>query len=513
MDMNSTADIDSQQPPFDLDAQPATPNTDQVASNTEHATRNTSNVSPAFSLPKTFLPYQRRWIEDPSPRRLMVKSRQIGISWATAYDIVRKTARDLNRYDAWVSSRDEFQAKLFADDCVEWACRCHRHAMACPDIRRGVIDSARNISAHQLPFHNGRSIYSLSSSPDAQAGKRGRRVFDEFALNPENRLLYSTGQPGAIWGGGIDIISTHRGTANFFNELVSEIKFQGNPKGFSLHTVTILDAVRDGLLDKLKSVWRQTNSYPAQLDWTDDDFLQNIRDQCADEETWLQEYLCQPGDDNSAFLSYDLISSCQYPPGTDLEQKPTEEAKGKTSLPSLDSVENSGPLFVGVDVGRDRDLTVIWVLERVGVVLHTRALECLDRQSFDSQEAVLYQILRLPNIRRCCIDQTGLGRQFAERAIRKFGGDRVEGIHFTGAAKEQLAYPVRAAFEDRSIRIPNDKLLRADLRCIRKTTTTSGNIRFTGERNPSGHADRFWALALALHAAEHQPPCYSATLC
>ena len=144
----------------------------------EHAPPATQPSPPPFSLARTFLPFQQRWIEDPSPRRLMVKSRQIGISWATAYDIVRKTARDLNRYDAWVSSRDEFQAKLFADDCVEWACRCHRHAMACPDIRRGVIDSARNISAHQLPFHNGRSIYSLSSSPDAQAGKRGRRVFD-----------------------------------------------------------------------------------------------------------------------------------------------------------------------------------------------------------------------------------------------------------------------------------------------------------------------------------------------
>jgi phage FluMu gp28-like protein len=37
---------------------------------------------------------------------------------------------------------------------------------------------------------------------------------------------------------------------------------------------------------------------------------------------------------------------------------------------------------------------------------------------------------------------------------------------------------------------------------MRKEATASGNIRFTGERTVHGHADRFWALALALHAAQ-----------
>jgi hypothetical protein len=42
-------------------------------------------------MSKFFLPYQVRWIKDPSRKRLMVKSRQIGISLATAYDMVLKT--------------------------------------------------------------------------------------------------------------------------------------------------------------------------------------------------------------------------------------------------------------------------------------------------------------------------------------------------------------------------------------------------------------------------------------
>ena len=51
------------------------------------------------------------------------------------------------------------------------------------------------------------------------------------------------------------------------------------------------------------------------------------------------------------------------------------------------------------------------------------------------------------------------------------------------------------------LRIPYDATIRSDLRSVTKQTTAAGNIRFTAERTPDGHADRFWALALAVHAA------------
>jgi phage FluMu gp28-like protein len=73
--------------------------------------------------------------------------------------------------------------------------------------------------------------------------------------------------------------------------------------------------------------------------------------------------------------------------------------------------------------------------------------------------------------------------------------------------KEDLAFPVRMAFEDRTIKIPGTPEIRADLRAIKKEPTSSGKIRFTADRSESGHSDRFWALALALHATKqkHQP--------
>ena len=73
-------------------------------------------------------------------------------------------------------------------------------------------------------------------------------------------------------------------------------------------------------------------------------------------------------------------------------------------------------------------------------------------------------------------------------------------MSFTTQVKEALAYPLRGAMEDRKLRIPDDARIRADLRKVQKQVTAAGNIRFVAESTPDGHADRFWALALALHA-------------
>jgi phage FluMu gp28-like protein len=101
-----------------------------------------------------------------------------------------------------------------------------------------------------------------------------------------------------------------------------------------------------------------------------------------------------------------------------------------------------------------------------------------------------------------CIDATGLGIGWTDDAQDKFGSHRVEGVTFTAPVKEALAYPVRGAMEDRKLRIPDDPRIRADLRKVKKVTTPAGNIRFVAEATADGHADRFWALALAAHASD-----------
>lgn len=435
---------------------------------------------------RLFLPFQQRWIDDTSRLKLMEKSRQIGVSWSTGYAAVERTAPKENRNDQWVSSRDDIQARLFLEDCKRFAGILN---VAARDLGALVLDDDKKISAYVLHFANGRRIHSMSSNPDAQAGKRGGRVLDEFALHPDPRKLYSIAYPGITWGGQLEIVSTHRGSANFFNELVEDVKHRGNPKGFSLHTVSLQNALDQGFLFKLQQ------ALPAgdeRLAMDEGEYFDFIKSGCASEEIFLQEYMCVPADDEGAFLSFDLIAGCEYRGG---------EAWQLFADGMLADGRKPTELYVGVDVGRTRDLTVIWVIERIGAMLFTRAVICLQNMTFSEQEAHLYEIMALPAVRRCCIDDTGLGMQLAERAQEKFGTYRVEPVRFTANVKEALAYPVRAAFEDKSIRIPHDDKIRADLRAIRKTTTAAGNIRFLAESGPDGHSDRFWALALAKHAA------------
>ena len=134
-----------------------------------------------------FLPYQSRWIKDRSRLKLMEKSRQIGHSWSTAYAADERTAEVGAKWDQWVSSRDDLQARLFIEDCKKFAQVLH---VVAEDFGERVIDDEKKISAYVLNFANGRRIHSMSSNPDAQAGKRGGRILDEFALHPDPRKLW-----------------------------------------------------------------------------------------------------------------------------------------------------------------------------------------------------------------------------------------------------------------------------------------------------------------------------------
>src|SRR5436309_13483327 len=126
----------------------------------------------------SLLPYQKRWVQDTSPLKIMEKSRQIGISFVTAYSAVKRVGAVDAVLDVWVSSRDEVQARLFLDDCEYWA----KQLQGIASVRgEAVFDPERRLSGQVLHFENGRTIYSLSSNPNALAGKRGHVILDEFA--------------------------------------------------------------------------------------------------------------------------------------------------------------------------------------------------------------------------------------------------------------------------------------------------------------------------------------------
>jgi phage FluMu gp28-like protein len=412
---------------------------------------------------------------------------------------VRKVAPKEAKLPVFVSSRDMVQAKQYLNYCKRWA-RVLNYAAE--DLGEVLFDRDKDLTAFELRFGNGLSIYSLSSSPDAIAGKTGHIKLDEFALHREQRELYRIAKPATQWGGQISIISTHRGTATVFNEIIRSIREEGNRMGWSLHTIPIQRAVEDGIVERIdqasgaapgKSGPPSPVSSPPGEDAgavvppailaRREAWLKKLHDECIDEEQWLQEYCCIPADDSAAFITFEMIQACH-------------DATARKDFDYLLDAKN--PLYVGVDFGRKKDLTVIDVEEKIGDVYWERLRVELQAKTFAEQEYELYRILALPQVKRACLDATGLGMQMAERAKERFGY-KVEPIMFTAPVKEELAYPLRSAHEDRTLRYTSDSKLAGDLRGIKKETTAAGNIRFIGESEDS-HCDRFWAKALSLHA-------------
>ena len=422
------------------------------------------------------LPYQLAWIDDRSGLRIMEKGRQIGLTTADALDSVLKVVAEGAALDVWVSSRDLSTAREYLRKCKRWAQRMQAEAVADWE----VIDHAKDLGAFTLRFKSGRCIFSLSSNPDALVGKTGHIKLDEFAVHRDQRELYAVAKPCTTWGGQLSIISTHRGDQTVFYEILQGIKHDGNPMGWSSHRVTLQHAVEAGLVERINKVRGRSE--------TREEFVRRLRAECLDEEQWLQEYCCVPADDNAVFLTHAMISGC-------------EEAGCMQTLEEL--AETANTLYAGVDIGRKKDLCVIDVGERIGDVMWDRLRIELQGATFAEMEEELWAVLALPQLERACIDATGLGMQLAENAQREFGW-KVEEVTFTAPLKEQMAYALRTALEQRRLRLDADPRLRADLRGIRKEITSAGNFRFGGESKDS-HCDRFWAKALRQHALETRP--------
>ena len=445
-----------------------------------------------------FLPYQHAWINDHSRLKIIEKSRQVGITYADAFDSVLKASNKDRPADVWVSSRDEDTARLYLQHCKRWA---EALDIGAHQLGQVIINHKKDLTAEVLRFNTGCSIYSLSSSPDALASRTGHIKLDEFALHKDGRELFRVAKGCTLWGFQLAIISTHRGSDTAFNELLRKIKEQGNPMGFSHHCVSIHDAVAQGLVDRINFVSGNRE--------TRDEFLLRLEAECIDQEQWLQEYCCQPIDDSTAFITYEMLHACESPntlkPFSYLSDSSSSSSSSSSSTPStINDQPSTKSLYVGVDLARKQHLTVIDVGEKIGDVTWDRLRLELHNKTFSEIEAALYEILELPAVKRCCIDATGLGMQLAERAKERFGY-KVEPVTFTPAVKEELAFALRTAFEDRLLRIDPDPKLRADLRGIKKHVTIAGNIRFLGEPDDgphaSGHCDRFWAKALRHHAA------------
>ncbi|GAB6035864.1 terminase family protein [Fundidesulfovibrio butyratiphilus] len=417
-----------------------------------------------------FLPYQVRWLDDQSRIKIWEKSRRIGATYVQSYEDVRDCVRGVVP-SVWFSSADESAAKEYIQYCEKWVKLFNSVAKGLETIE--VVDE-RNIKVYAIDFTAGPRINALSSNPKAFRSKGGKVVLDEYAFHDDPDKMWAAARPCITWGFPLRILSTYNGRSGRYYRFVTDVK--KNKLNWSLHSTPIQLAVAEGLADHILG---RALSEAERAAW-----LEEERASAGDDDTWLQEYCCFPVDASAAFLTYEMIAKCE---------------RGDIVW---DLADTQGDLFAGVDIGRKKDLTVIWVVERIADVKVTRLLLVLERTPFKAQRQALFSVLAHPRLRRACIDNTGLGMQLAEEAQDAFGKFKVEAVTFSGPVKEQLAYGLRTAMEDVALLVPAEHEVREDLHSVRRATTAAGNVRFdVAASEAKGHADRFWAAALAVHAA------------
>lgn len=400
--------------------------------------------------------YQQAWVADRARFKHGRWARQSGKTFGTTLEI----ADDLHaRRSKWVIlSRGARQSQ---ENMEQLAVHCRAYGAAAEILETAYAAGEAVYKQLEIRLPNGSRALGLPANPDTARGHSAHVYLDEFAFHPDSRKIWAALFPTITRGYRLIVTSTPQGKSNKFYEL------EQNPE-FSKHKVDIYDAVAGGL------ALRDETGRPITPE--------QLREALGDEEAWQQEYLVQYLDEATAFLPYELIATCE------------DDRVGMEPAPDWTP---TGPLFLGMDIARKRDLSVLWVVELLGDVLWTRAVQVLERTPFSVQREVLYAWL--PRVQRAALDATGLGLQLAEEAQERFGA-MVEPVTFSLATKEALSVTLRRQFEDRLLRIPADRLIREDLHRIKRVAGATGAFRFDAARNEEGHADRYWGLALAVGA-------------
>lgn len=427
-------------------------------------------------LANYFLPYQLKWINEPASMALGQKSRRIGWTYASSYRAVERRVRGI--CNLYFSSADLTAAREFIDYCKTWAGVFNAVAEESQGVE--VIDD-QEITTLVLTFANGKKIVAGSSNPKFFRSKGGDADLDEFAFHRDGRELFKAAHATALfWGYQLRAWSTHNGEGSYYNQLI-QAQARGTLKA-ALQTVTILDAVDQGIVEKIKNLGARDDR--ARQAWLDE-----LHATCPDEDTWNEEYLCKPSSDQSSLLTYELIRGC--------------EAQNLQLWEDLSAIPREGSsIYAGFDVGRKKDLSVLWGDERVGDVAWMRILKRLSGVAFSDQERMLDVLLANPRVKRLCVDATGIGMMLAERLQQRWGTYRVEAVTFSAPVKSAIAMPFVRRFQDRACRIADDAKLRESLHSVRKSVTAAGNVRLDAEHSEDGHADEFWAGALACEASD-----------
>lgn len=435
-----------------------------------------------------FLPYQEAWINDDSPLKVAEKSRRVGFTYASSYRMFQKCMRRGRGFTQWVSSRDRLTAQELIRDYVAMWCRLANVAargMTGEDAE--VIDPEKDITAFVCTFPNGARIVSLSSTPEAFAGKGGDVFLDEVDLHRDSGALIDMAYPCITWGNQLEMVSAYRvdGSKDTpFARLVAAAK-KDNPQNASLHRVTIHDAVAQGLVEKINEKSGRSR--------TREEFLRQTRAGCRTQAAWESQFECRVQDAGGKLLPAKAIAPCEM---------------DAADIADIERRFPNAPRFAGYDIARRRHASAWSEWLQVGVTYFLVSRETFHDMEFEAQRKFIESKMCRADRRiwRLAMDATGLGMETAEWAAKKWPG-RVDQVNLESHRRHELCMMFQDWFNTGAARIPADPVLREDYQTPCLKTNANGAVRvfvpeFENGDGETSHCDEFMGGVLARSAAD-----------
>lgn len=456
-------------------------------------------AAPKFDPTIPWRPFQADYINDPGRLIFCVKGAQIGMSTASAaWAVGECIARD--NHLVIILSRTEPQAKELARKAkmlVQKLKGVEAH------LDHGFFKDTLMLE-HYIRFPNNSRIIALSSNPETARGYTGDVVLDEYAFHPQSEEIFKAAYRQITLGYKMRILSTPNGQQGRFYDMakkfgladgheptsVREARLKGAryvKDGWSLHWVDIHRAIAEG--------------FPVDAD----EIRQGAMSSTGDEDTWLQEFLCQFISTAQQWIPPELMDA------PNIDTLVTQElGQLGNNPPSRDQYRN---LYAGWDIARHKDLSVIWFNEVVGDITVCRGILELSKRPTPEQIEEARRVLAPgpprfeggpptpPLVYRMAIDTGSMGLTIFEVLQKEFGSGQVEGVTFTLQAKEAMAVEAKRRMEERRVRIPDTPMVRNSFRSVKKTVTATGQARFDADHDEKyGHADHWWAWCLAISA-------------
>lgn len=470
-----------------------------------------------------FLGYQRRWFEDESQIMIGEKSRRTGITWAEAGRNVVKAAKPRRRGGCntfYVGSKQEM--------ALEYIAACALFARAFNELAEADVyeqtfwdeGKKEEILTYMIRFpKTGRKIQALSSRPSNLRGLQGDVVIDEAAFHESLEELLKAALALTMWGNKVRLISTHNGVDNPFNTYIQDAR-EGR-KDYSIHRITLDDAIAEGLYKRICYVTGQVWSPEAEKAWRDGLYKNAPNIESAEE-----EYGCVPKKSGGAYLTRVLIEQAmvadrsiriyryEAPEGFESWTPEMRSAEirawcEENLQPELARLSDKNRHTFGEDFARRGDLTVFTPLQ-IDPLLRKRVPFQVELRNltYEAQRDVMFFICdRLPRLTGLAFDATGNGGYLAEQAALKYGTTLVEQVQLSLAWYAEWMPKLKGEFESFNIQIPRHQNTLDDLLSIKveKGVPVIDKGRTKDLESASGkakrHGDSAISLAMAVRAS------------